>query len=87
MVMLKLKKIVKNKKVSDKQKKINYLISTIRDSEVYENKPIEEYLSLISDIMCQFDTDITIEVLDGLEPYFGENATYQSHAIKVNYGY
>jgi len=73
--------------MTKQENQINYLISTIRDSEIHEDKPIDEYLSLISDILCQFDTDIAIKVMDELETTFGEEAKYQSTSIKVNYGY
>ena len=72
--------------MSDKQKKINYLISTVRVGP-YEDTPVDEYLSFVSDLLCQFDTDIAIAVMEGLEDVFGEDATYQATAIKVNYGY
>jgi len=68
-------------------KQVNYLISTIRDNEVCEDADLEEYLSLMSDIICQFDTDVAIEVMKGLKERYGDLATNQVMAIKVNYGY
>lgn len=43
----------------------------------------ESFLSDISSIICELDTDIAIEVMDN----FGEEGKYQSTSIKVNYGY
>jgi len=42
---------------------------------------------LMSDIICQFDTDVAIQVMDGLKEIYGDLATNQAMAIKVNYGY
>ena len=68
-------------------KQVNYLISTIRDNNVCDGVELEEYLSLMSDIICQFDTDVAIQVMDGLKERYGDLATNQAMAIKVNYGY
>tara|TARA_R110000851_G_scaffold234797_1_gene387301 strand:- start:596 stop:808 length:213 start_codon:yes stop_codon:yes gene_type:complete len=68
-------------------KQVNYLISTIRDNNVCDGVELEEYLSLMSDIICQFDTDVAIQVMEGLKESYGDLATYQAMAIKVNYGY
>jgi hypothetical protein len=65
------------------QQKINYLISTIQDNQ-YDK---EDYLGACCAIICQFDTDIAIKVMEGLVDSFGEKASYQAKAIKVNYGY
>lgn len=65
------------------KKRINYLISTIRDNQ-YDK---EDYLGACCDIICQFDTDIAIKVMEGLADSFGEDAEYQAMAVKVNYGY
>ena len=43
----------------------------------------EAYLSYISSIICVFDTDIAIEVMERQ----GTEGKYQAMAIKVNYGY
>ena len=43
----------------------------------------KSFLSDISSIICELDTDIAIEVMNN----FGEEGKYQSDAIKVNYGY
>ena len=66
---------------------VNYLISTIRDNNVCDGVELEDYLSLMSDIICQFDTDVAIQVMDGLKESYGDLATIQAMAIKVNYGY
>jgi hypothetical protein len=43
----------------------------------------QSFLSDISSIICELDTDIAIEVMNN----FGEEGKYQSDAIKINYGY
>lgn len=43
----------------------------------------QSFLSDMSSIICELDTDIAIEVMNN----FGEEGKYQSDAIKVNYGY
>lgn len=43
----------------------------------------ESFLSDISSIICELDTDVAIGVMEN----FGEEGKYQSTAIKVNYGY
>ena len=43
----------------------------------------ESFLSDISSIICQLDTDVAINVMED----FGIEGKYQSTAIKVNYGY
>jgi len=67
----------------------NYIASTIKNSEVAnDQKPTpDEFLSMCSDIICQFDTDVAIQVMDKLTERFGEDAKQQSLSIKVNYGY
>jgi len=72
--------------MTDKQKKINYLISTVRDSEIQGTPDWMwvEYLSIMSQVICQFDTDIAIAVMGGIGDDVGKE---QAQAIKVNYGY
>jgi hypothetical protein len=72
-----------------KQEKINYIASTIENSEIaYGEMPTNsEFLSMISDIICVFDTDIAIEVMKSVSKRFGNDAKEQELAIKVNYGY
>ena len=65
------------------RERINYLISTIQDNQ-YDK---DDYLSVCCDIICQFDTDIAIKVMEGLVESFGEDAKYQAMSVKVNYGY
>lgn len=43
----------------------------------------ESFLSDISSIICQLDTDIAIDVMEN----FGEIGKNQALSIKVNYGY
>jgi hypothetical protein len=75
--------------MTTKQEKINYIASTIENSEfAYGQMPTnEEFLSMVSNIICQFDTDIAIEVMNKMEKRFGEIAKEQALCIKVNYGY
>ena len=80
--MIALTKPLTPKRMTD-QERINYLISTIRDNQ-YDK---EDYLGACCDIICQFDTDIAIKVMEGLEDSFGEDAEYQAMAVKVKYGY
>jgi hypothetical protein len=73
----------------NKQKKINYISSIIENSEFsYGQVPTnDEFLAFVSDIICEFDTDIAIEVMNKLEKRFGKIAKQQALTIKVNYGY
>ena len=43
----------------------------------------ETMLGYFSNIICQLDTDIAIEVME----HFGKYGKNQAMAIKVNYGY
>ena len=43
----------------------------------------ESFLSDMSSILCELDTDIAIAVMEN----FGDEGQYQATAIKVNYGY
>ncbi len=67
----------------------NYITSIIENSEVANGQmpTPDEFLSMCSDIICQFDTDIAIQVMNNLTERFGEDAKQQSLAIKINYGY
>ncbi len=75
--------------MKEKQKKINYIVSIIENSEVAQGQlPTDsEFLSMISTIICQFDTDIAIEVMKNLEKRFGDDAKEEVVSIEVNYGY
>ena len=44
----------------------NYIVSTIENSEVANGQmpTPDEFLSMCSDIICQFDTDIAINVMN-----------------------
>jgi hypothetical protein len=72
-----------------KESIINYITSIIENSEVANGQmpTNDEFLSMCSDIICQFDTDIAIQVMDKLTKRFGEDAKEQSLSIKVDYGY
>ena len=71
-------------KFNTKQEKVNTLVSEIRNfiSEA-EPEDTEMFLAYLSDIMCVFDTDIAIEVLEN----FGEEGKEQATGIKVRWGY
>lgn len=58
----------------------SYLRNLLSEHSIVDK---ESFLSDISSIICQLDTDIAIEVMDN----FGEEGKYQSTSIKVNYGY
>jgi hypothetical protein len=67
----------------------NYIVSTIENSEIANGQmpTADEFLSMCSDIICQFDTDIAINVMYKLTKRFGEDAKQQSLTIKIHYGY
>jgi hypothetical protein len=75
--------------MTEKEKKINYISSTIRNSDFTNNKEVnsEEYLSMFSEIICQFDTDIAIGVMENLSNTFGNLAKNEARSIKIRYGY
>jgi hypothetical protein len=63
---------------------INTIVSEMQSMMLEEPpKDKEVFLSYISAIICQFDTDIAISVMDN----FGAEGKQQSLSIKVNYGY
>lgn len=72
-----------------KESIINYITSVIENSEVANGQmpTNDEFLSMCSDIICQFDTDIAIQVMDKLKRSFGKDAEDQSIEIKQRYGY
>jgi hypothetical protein len=43
----------------------------------------EVFLGYLSAIICQFDTDVAIDVMKE----FGEEGKHKALAIKINYGY
>jgi hypothetical protein len=63
---------------------VNTIISEIQGLMV-EEPPKDKgiVLSYISSIICQFDTDVAIEVMKE----FGEEGKNQALSIKINYGY
>ena len=68
----------------ERQGKANSIKSDLRNL-LSEHSIIdkESFLSDISSIICQLDTDVAINVMED----FGEEGKYQSTAIKVNYVY
>lgn len=71
----------------ERQGKVNTIISEI-EGFMSEFPPQyktdkESMLGYFSNIICQLDTDIAVEVMKG----FGEAGENQAMAIKVNYGY
>jgi len=70
-----------------RQGKVNTIISEIQGFMLefppqYETDK-ESMLGYFSNIICQLDTDIAIEVMEQL----GEEGEREAMAIKVNYGY
>ena len=64
--------------------KINVITSNIEELVEYLNLDYkEDFLGSMSKIICQFDTDVAIGVMERLGPEGKE----QAMAIKVNYGY
>jgi hypothetical protein len=62
----------------------NTIISEIRGLMLEEPpKDKEIFLGYLSSIICQFDTDIAIDVMNE----FGEEGKQEALAIKINYGY
>lgn len=67
-----------------KQGKANTVISEIRNLLLEQPELDKEILlGYMGDILCQFDTDIAIEVMDE----FGDEGREVSHGIKVRWGY
>ena len=68
----------------EKKHRVNTIIMDI-ESLLSEHKITdrESFLGDLSNIICQFDTDIAIEVME----QFGKEGEDQAMAIKVNYGY
>jgi len=68
----------------EKKHKVNTITMDI-ESLLSEHKITdrESFLGDLSNIICQFDTDIAIEVME----QFGKEGEDQAMAIKVNYGY
>ena len=72
------------KKYSLDRGKINTIISEIRGL-ILETNPSDEdsFLNYIGNMLCQFDTDIAIEVMNDL----GDEGKREALRIKVVYGY
>lgn len=69
---------------NERQGKANTVISEIRNLLLEQPELDKEILlGYMGDILCQFDTDIAIEVMDE----FGDEGREVSHGIKVRYGY
>jgi hypothetical protein len=63
---------------------INTIISDIESILSEHNiTDKESFLADMSNIICQFDTDIAIKVMED----FGEEGKHQAMAIRINYGY
>ena len=63
---------------------INTIVSEVRGMmEEDPPKDKEVFLSGISSILCVFDTDVAIKVMEE----FGVEGDYQALAIRVNHGY
>jgi len=64
--------------------KINTITMELNDLlQEHEIKDKESFLSGVSSIICQLDTDIAIEVMES----FGEEGKNEALSIKINYGY
>jgi len=82
--------LAKKKKMKldkERQGKVNTIISEIEEFMLefppqYETDK-ESMLGYFSNIICQLDTDIAIEVMKD----FGKAGNNQAMTIKVNYGY
>ena len=62
----------------------NTIISEISGLMLEEPpKDKEVFLGYLSSIICQFDTDIAIDVMNE----FGEEGKQEALGIKINYGY
>jgi hypothetical protein len=72
------------KKYSLDRGKINTIISEIRGL-ILETNPSDEdsFLNYIGNMLCQFDTDVAIEVMNDL----GDEGKREALRIKVVYGY
>jgi hypothetical protein len=70
--------------LTPKQKQINYITSTVKEFINDQNpNDLEIFLGHIREIICQFDTDVAISVLNE----FGDEGKEQAMVVKVSYGY
>ncbi len=68
----------------ERQGKVNTILSEIEGIQLeLDIQNWDVLLGYISNIICQLDTDIAIEVMEQL----GEEGKREATAIKVNYGY
>ena len=68
----------------ERQKKVNHITMDMLDMiNEHGIKDKETFLSDLSSIICQLDTDIAINVMEN----FGQEGKNQALTIKVNYGY
>ena len=68
----------------ERQGKVNTILSEIEGIQLeLDIQNGDVLLGYISNIICQLDTDIAIEVMEQL----GEEGKREAMAIKVNYGY
>jgi len=68
----------------ERQGKVNTILSEIEGIQLeLDIQNGDVLLGHISNILCQLDTDIAIEVMEQL----GEEGKREAMAIKVNYGY
>ena len=73
-----------NKKTEEK---VNTIVSEIEvlllENPLKSNNEESQLLSTFSSVICQFDADIAIEVMNK----FGDIGKKQSLSIKIEYGY
>jgi len=68
----------------EQEEKINCITADIEElMNFYDVDDRSYFLSMMSSILCELDTDITIGVMERLGPEGKDEAL----AIKVNYGY
>ena len=68
----------------EREGKVNTILSEIEGIQLeLDIQNWDVLLGYISNIICQLDTDIAIEVMEQL----GEEGKREALAIKVNYGY
>ena len=68
----------------ERKKKSNHITMSMMDMfNEHKISDKQTFLSDMSSVICQLDTDIAIDVMEN----FGEEGVYEATAIKVNYGY
>jgi len=68
----------------ERQRKANSILSDAKELLEYSKDDEANATQSLSAIICQLDTDIAINVMEGLRTSHGDN---EAMAIKVNYGY